>query len=227
MQISLLLLPLLAAQGGKLKITDTKVGKGDSAQVGDYLTMDYTGTLMNGKKFDSSIGREPFTFVLGAGSVIKGWDQGIKGMKVGGKRTLVIPSTLGYGATGAGSDIPPNATLRFTVELRKIQRIKKKITRTGKGRTVQAGDSVQVHYSGRLMNGTKFDSSYDRGQPMPVQIGGGVIPGFTMGLLGMKEGEKRTITIPSALAYGSRGAGGVIPPNSDLIFDLEIVGISR
>jgi FKBP-type peptidyl-prolyl cis-trans isomerase len=227
MQISLLLLPLLTMQGGKLKITDTKVGHGDAAQVGDYLTMDYTGTLMNGKKFDSSIGKAPFSFVLGAGQVIKGWDQGIKGMRVGGKRTLVIPSSLGYGEAGAGPDIPPNATLKFTVELKKITRLKKRITKQGHGRSVQAGDTVQVHYTGKLTNGKKFDSSYDRGQPMPVQIGGGVIPGFTMGLLGMKEGEKRTITIPSALAYGARGAGGVIPPNADLIFDLEVVGISR
>ncbi|AIE88166.1 FKBP-type peptidyl-prolyl cis-trans isomerase [Fimbriimonas ginsengisoli] len=227
MQICLVLLPLVTMQGGKLQITDTKVGKGAPAQAGDYLTMDYTGTLMNGKKFDSSIGRAPFSFVLGGGEVIKGWDQGIKGMRVGGKRTLIIPSALGYGDVGAGADIPPKSTLKFTVELRKITRVKKQILKAGHGRSVQAGDSVQVHYIGKLTDGKKFDSSYDRGQPMPVTVGRGVIPGFTMGLLGMKEGEKRRVTIPSALGYGERGAGGVIPPNADLVFDLEIVGISR
>ena len=101
------------------KIDDVVVGTGDEAKNGDMVTVNYTGTLDDGTKFDSSYnpGRTPFSFPLGEDQVIKGWDLGVLGMKVGGKRTLVIPPELGYGARGAGSIIPPNATLHFTVEL--------------------------------------------------------------------------------------------------------------
>lgn len=101
-----------------LKITDTTVGTGAIAQNGDTVTVNYTGTFDDGKVFDSSLnpGRTPFSFVLGAGQVIKGWDEGVLGMCVGGTRALVIPASLGYGAAGR-SGIPPNATLHFTVEL--------------------------------------------------------------------------------------------------------------
>ncbi len=105
-----------------LKIDDTKVGTGAEAVAGKKVFVHYTGWLYEGgnkgKKFDSSLDRgKPFSFPLGAGMVIKGWDQGVAGMKVGGKRTLIIPSALGYGARGAGSDIPPNSDLIFDVEL--------------------------------------------------------------------------------------------------------------
>jgi len=102
-----------------LKIEDTVVGTGAEAKNGDMVTVNYTGTLDDGTKFDSSLnpGRTPFSFPLGTGQVIKGWDLGVLGMKVGGKRILTIPPELGYGEKGAGSIIPPNATLHFTVEL--------------------------------------------------------------------------------------------------------------
>ncbi|MDQ6647921.1 MAG: FKBP-type peptidyl-prolyl cis-trans isomerase [Pseudomonadota bacterium] len=109
----------------KLVVIDQKVGSGTEATAGMSVTVHYTGWLYNdsakdkhGSKFDSSRDHgEPFTFSLGAGQVIEGWDQGVAGMKVGGKRTLLIPASLGYGARGAGSDIPPNASLVFDVEL--------------------------------------------------------------------------------------------------------------
>jgi FKBP-type peptidyl-prolyl cis-trans isomerase len=101
-----------------LQYIDLKVGTGATAQAGQTVSVHYTGWLENGKKFDSSVDRgQPFSFPLGAGRVIKGWDEGVKGMKVGGKRRLIIPSNLGYGARGAGGVIPPNATLIFEVEL--------------------------------------------------------------------------------------------------------------
>jgi peptidylprolyl isomerase len=100
-----------------LKILDEKVGEGNAVKSGDTVTVNYLGTLENGTKFDSSYDRNaPFTTQIGVGQVIKGWDEGIVGMKVGGKRKLVVPSDLGYGAQGMGS-IPPNSTLLFEVEL--------------------------------------------------------------------------------------------------------------
>ena len=113
--------PAVQAQG--LQKIDTVVGKGKEAVSGKTVVVHYTGWLyepkapkQRGKQFDSSVGGEPFNFPLGMGAVIKGWDQGVAGMKVGGKRTLVIPAELGYGARGAGP-IPPGATLLFDVEL--------------------------------------------------------------------------------------------------------------
>jgi FKBP-type peptidyl-prolyl cis-trans isomerase FkpA len=101
-----------------LKYTDEQVGTGAEAVPGKTVVVHYTGWLDNGTKFDSSKDRgQPFTFPLGGGRVIKGWDEGVAGMKVGGRRTLVIPPELGYGARGAPGAIPPNATLKFEVEL--------------------------------------------------------------------------------------------------------------
>jgi FKBP-type peptidyl-prolyl cis-trans isomerase FkpA len=101
-----------------LQIIDDVVGKGKVAKDGDKVRVHYTGTLMNGKKFDSSRDRgTPFDFTLGKGEVIKGWDQGVAGMKVGGKRRLVIPEALGYGDTGSPPNIPEKAGLKFDVEL--------------------------------------------------------------------------------------------------------------
>lgn len=109
-----------------LKIEDIQVGTGASPKAGDTCVMHYTGWLFEndtkGAKFDSSVDRgQPFAFTIGVGQVIKGWDEGVASMKVGGKRTLVIPAALGYGARGAGGVIPPNATLLFEVELLGIQ----------------------------------------------------------------------------------------------------------
>jgi peptidylprolyl isomerase len=101
-----------------LKYTDDVVGSGASPEKGKKVTVHYTGKLTDGKKFDSSVDRkEPFSFTIGVGQVIKGWDEGVMSMKVGGKRQLIIPAELGYGARGAGSDIPPNSELIFDVEL--------------------------------------------------------------------------------------------------------------
>jgi FKBP-type peptidyl-prolyl cis-trans isomerase len=105
-----------------LKYIDRAVGAGKEAKAGDIVVVHYTGTLKDGKKFDSSVDRkEPFEFPLGQGKVIKGWDEGVAGMKEGGKRKLIIPPDLGYGARGAGNVIPANAELHFEVELLKVK----------------------------------------------------------------------------------------------------------
>jgi peptidylprolyl isomerase len=126
----LIALPASAKEEGKtvttasgLKYIDVVAGNGASPSVGKRVKVHYTGTLENGKKFDSSVDRnQPFSFIIGVGQVIPGWDEGVMTMKVGGKRKLIIPPNLGYGARGAGGVIPPNATLLFDVELLDVEK---------------------------------------------------------------------------------------------------------
>jgi FKBP-type peptidyl-prolyl cis-trans isomerase len=231
-----------------LQFEDTQAGTGDTALSGCEVQVHYTGWLwkdgVRGVKFDSSLDRrDPFGFELDGGMVIRGWDEGVQGMKVGGKRTLRIPPELGYGARGAGGVIPPNATLEFEVELLAVSGgpvtmdlpfqttasgLQFHDVTPGTGATAQAGRPVRVHYTGWLWKDgartKKFDSSKDRGQPFQFRLGGGeVIRGWDEGVQGMQEGGTRVLVIPAELGYGSRGAGGVIPPNATLCFEVELL----
>lgn len=227
-----------------LEKIDTVPGTGKEAQPGKTVQVHYTGWLrdpqaeqQHGKAFDSSVGRGPFNFNLGEGRVIKGWEQGVTGMKVGGKRTLVIPSHLAYGPRGAGKGvIPPDADLIFDIELLDVidlpdvEKIDQKI---GKGDICSPGKTVLVHYTGWLRDtkaknqkGKEFDSSRKR-EPFQFTLNAGqVIRGWELGVAGMKVGGKRTLIIPAALAYGARDIGdGLIPANSDLIFEVQLLKI--
>ena len=226
-----------------LKYVDIALGDGDMPETGDKVVVHYTGTLEDGTKFDSSRDRNrPFEFPLGMGRVIKGWDEGLASMRIGGKRQLIIPSNLGYGDRATGK-IPANSTLIFDVELidikkqfkdtdfdlpgkeivlesglRIIEHIK------GKGQKPKSGNKVKVHYSGYLQTGVKFDSSHDRGREFEFVLGQGqVIKGWDEGIAQINKGGKSTLIIPPDLGYGERGAGGVIPPNATLLFEVELV----
>lgn len=112
--------PPLPPGPDKLQIVDDVVGSGPESKKGDTVKVHYTGTLLNGKQFDSSRGKDPLEVRIGQGQVIKGWDEGLPGMKVGGKRTLTIPWQLAYGEKGSGASIPPKAALKFEIELMEI-----------------------------------------------------------------------------------------------------------
>ena len=230
-----------------LEYVVTENGKGELATAGNRVKVHYTGKLEDGTKFDSSFDRdEPLVFELGAGMVIKGWDEGFTLLHVGDKAVLKIPPHLGYGESGAGGVIPPNATLIFEVELLEIMPVIKIkefdiagkvssktesgleyiLVEEGSGIKAAAGNTVNVHYTGYLADGTIFDSSYKRDQPFSFILGmGRVIKGWDEGIALMKVGDKVRLIIPADLGYGERGAGGVIPPNATLIFDVELLEV--
>jgi peptidylprolyl isomerase len=228
-----------------LKVKLTQKGNGSQAYAGSTVAVHYTGTLLDGKKFDSSRDRgQPIKFKLGEGRVIKGWDEGIALLKVGDQATFTIPPSIGYGDRDMGA-IPPNSTLIFDVELVEVIEAPKPFDVKGKDTVTtasglqyimvekskdttkaEAGKTVSVHYTGMLMDGKVFDSSIDRGSPIEVALGQGqVIKGWDEGIVLMHVGDKMRLIVPAALAYGERGAGGVIPPNATLIFDVELMSV--
>jgi len=224
-------------------------GDGRKPEAGEIVSVHYTGYLEDGTEFDSSVDNgQPFSFALGRGLVIPGWDEGIALLNQGDKASLIIPPDLAYGSQGAGNGlIPPDATLKFDVELVDIQPgspdaaneidegdytttesgLKYYDLVEGDGDTAESGMQVSVHYTGWLTDGAKFDSSLDRGQPLVFTLGiGQVIPGWDEGVAGMKVGGARQLYIPADLAYGDRGAGGgTIPPGADLIFEVELLAV--
>ncbi len=268
----------------QLYIIDNKVAVAPAqlVEVGTPTLVHYTGWLYDpkapggkGAPFDSSRTRvAPFSFMVGAGKVIKGWDQGVVGMRNGGVRTIIIPAALAYGERSTPK-IPANSNLIFEVEVVNVidrptgtkavsggatnlpvlepqisqppKRLDAKAALpekpteltlidqvVGSGKTAEAGVPVSVHYTGWLYDATKpsgkatkFDSSVDRGQPFGFPLGGRrVIKGWDQGVVGMKVGGKRTLIIPPDFGYGERGAGGVIPPNATLIFDVELLDVN-
>jgi len=220
--------------------------KNSKAQKGDIVTVDYTGYFKNGKIFDSSIKRrKPFRTIVGEGRVIRGWDEGLQLMRAGDKYRFIIPYHLAYGQRKRGG-IPAKSDLIFDIEMLKVRKMikveafdtkgKDTITtksglkiikvKTTKGQQTSKGKNVSVHYTGYLSNGEMFDSSVKRDEPIHFPVGvRKVIKGWDEALLMMRKGEKYRLIIPPALAYGAKGAAGVIPPNATLIFDIELLDI--
>ncbi len=233
-----------SSSGLKYKITEK--GKGRQVMPGDKATVHYTGKLLDGTKFDSSKDRnQPFSFKVGAGQVIKGWDEGLTLLCVGDKAVLTIPANLAYGDRATGS-IPAGSTLTFDIEVIDAKETPKATpfvvagldtvkmqsglkfikVKSGTGAKPTVGSYVAVHYTGYLMDGKVFDSSIERDEPIEFQLAAGrVIKGWDEGIMLMQVGDQMRLIIPSELAYGANGAGGVIPPNATLIFDVELVAV--
>lgn len=230
-----------------LQYYDIKVGEGNEAAKNFTVSTNYILWVKSesGHKYiaESEEGN-PVKFIVGRGdTVFPGWDEGVTGMKVGGKRLLIVPAELGLGEQ-SNDLIPANSVLVLEIELTdakeprlamKVDEKDYKKTDTGlkyyditpgTGASPQAGQTVTVHYTGWLEDGTQFDSSVDRGEPFTFVLGqGDVIPGWDEGVATMKVGGKRQLVVPANLAYGDSGAGSVIPPGATLIFEVELLSI--
>ncbi|MDX1413230.1 MAG: FKBP-type peptidyl-prolyl cis-trans isomerase [Candidatus Promineifilaceae bacterium] len=229
-----------------LQYYDIEEGDGDVPEEGGTVATDYTIWVKeeDGNKFIvTSKDSGPINFTVGSiDTVFPGWDEGVRTMKVGGKRLLIVPPEIALGAQGGG-EIPPDATLVLEIDLVEANAPVKMTevdpddyTETdsglqyfdiveGDGDMPEQGQTVIVHYTGWLEDGTKFDSSIDRGQPYTFPLGlGNVIAGWDEGVATMKVGGMRQLRIPADLAYGDAGSG-TIPPGATLIFDVELLDI--
>ncbi|MDH5642839.1 MAG: FKBP-type peptidyl-prolyl cis-trans isomerase [Gemmatimonadota bacterium] len=233
---------------------DLVVGTGAEAVVEMVITAHYEGWLVDGTKIGSSRDEgTPARFSLGVGGLIAGWEEGVQGVRVGGIRKLVIPPKLGFGEKGSGSTIPPNAWLVFDIEVLEVAdpnippdnsefapELNVDLTAmtetasglfyydllVGTGTPAAAGNVVTVHYEGWLIDGTKFDSSRDRGRAFSFTLGSGqVIAGWDEGVQGVNVGGIRKLVIPPKLGYGLFGAAPSIPPNAWLVFDVEVLDV--
>lgn len=228
-----------------LQYVEIVKGSGPAPKTGEVVTVNYTASLQDGTEFDNSYkSGEPLRFAVGKDLIITGLDEGIAMMNVGGKAKLIVPPALAFGDQGAGGVVPASATLVFVVELVSVEPgspespqkvaeadfqttadgLKYHDFKVGDGPAVQAGQVVTVTYTGWLTDGTKFDSSIDRGAPFSFTLGQNqVIPGWDEGVGSMKVGGQRQLVIPASLGYGAGGAGDLIPPNATLIFEIELL----
>lgn len=244
-----------------LRYLDDSLGTGREAKVDELVTIHFNGWMVmdttglfsdwsnDQQKRVHTLGNskernQPVKFILGTGSFIKGSEDGIEGMRVGGRRTIIIPAELAYGEKGMGF-IPPNTDLKLVIELLDVKDkivvefwdvdpnliqttksgIKYAILQDGEGERADSGKVVTVHYTGYLEDGTKFDSSFERDDPLSFVLGmGHVFPGWDEGLMLLKKGTKARLILPPDLAYGEMEVEK-IPANSTLIFDIEMLDI--
>ncbi|MFM7024064.1 MAG: FKBP-type peptidyl-prolyl cis-trans isomerase [Flavobacteriales bacterium] len=230
-----------------LKVILKAKGTGVKVDSGDKVTIHYDGYFPDGKFFDSSVKRgQPFQTKIGVGQVIKGWDEGVVMLNVGDTAQFIIPPHLGYGSMQRGS-IPANSTLIFDVMVVDTKKPVVPKPYDVKGKTVHktasgleyvivhqskqgvqavAGKSVTVHYTGYLLDGSKFDSSVERGDPFVFNLGqGNVIQGWEEGIALMKEGDKFRLIVPYNMGYGEQGYPPVIPQKATLVFDVELIKV--
>jgi len=244
-----------------LQYADDSLGTGQVVQQGDIVAMHYTAWIIKDstKIFDdwkkdparskyligiSNVNEPPVKYKLGTGQFIRGCDEGIIGMRAGGKRTIIIPAKIAYGDRGFAF-IPPNSSIKVVIELVSVIKpvavkmwdidtsdvkttasgLRYVIVSKGSDKSPQNGDTVVVNYSAFLSDGKKFDSSVEREEPLIFKVGVGmVIKGWDEAITLMKKGGKARFIIPPALGYGEQPVGP-IPPNSTLIFDIELVDI--
>lgn len=231
----------------KLVVTDITEGTGAGAAAGDLIAVHYVGVLSSdGTRFDGNFGSSPFSLTLGKGQVIKGWDEGLLGMKTGGMRQLDIPADLAYGDSGSGDVIKPGAALTFVVEMVGIipatdpadepqltivgaaasSTLQSKDLVEGKGDAIAAGDTVAVHIVAyRGDTGEKITSTWPEGAPVSLSLEeGGSMPGILKGVPGMKVGGRRQMTIPFADAFGPDGNTEMkLPANTDLVLVVDLI----
>ena len=231
----------------KLVITDITDGEGVGAAAGDLIAVHYVGVLSSdGTRFDGNFGSSPFSLTLGKGQVIKGWDEGLLGMKAGGMRQLDIPADLAYGDSGSGDVIKPGAALSFVVEMVGIipatdpadepqltiagaaasSTLQSKDLIEGKGDAIAAGDTVALHIVAyRGDTGEKITSTWPEGAPVSLTLEeGGSLPGIIKGVPGMKVGGRRQMTIPFADAFGAEGNTEMkLPANTDLVLVVDLI----
>jgi FKBP-type peptidyl-prolyl cis-trans isomerase len=219
-------------RAGGLVVEDYVLGEGVECQKDWGIVVHSRGTLKaNGQEFDTTYA-QGLPIVAPLVSAIAGIREGVPGMKVGGKRRLIIPASMAYGDKGSPPKdsgrpqiVPPNADLVFDITLMDVLQIEDQ--KVGEGEEVRYGATVTCHYTGTLkLDGTKFDSSHDRGKPAEFSLRQ-VIPGWQYGIPGMKVGGKRKLIVPWAMAYGERGVGGQIPPKADLVFEVEVLGVQN
>ncbi len=237
--------PDLITTPSGLKYKITRQGSGDFPTDGDRLWVHYYAKFENDSIYDSSADTGPIDFYLGQGQVTKGWDEGLRKIKPGGAILLVVPPELAYGKDGHGK-VPPYATLIFEIALLQVDKgepikpfnveglklhkgkknLKYYIVKEGTGEYTQMGDNAYVHYTCYLPDGTIFDSSRKKGDPVRITAGiNQVIPGWDMGLFFMKKGSKIRLIIPYKLAYGDEGLNNVVPPKTDITMDIEMVDL--
>ena len=218
--------------GDKVEVKTTTLGTGEGAKNGDLLAMRYTGRLKNGgTQFDSNAGEDkpPLNLVLGEGSVIPGWEEGLLGIKVGEKRTLTIPAAKGYGERGSGDKIPPNADLVFDVEALSIvpkgeqDVVLRSVTQPGTGKVAKEGSIVTFTYVGKLPGGKVFDDQ--SAKPLSIKLGSGRLDPVALetAMVGLKAGAKVELTMPPMVAFGPQGnRQGTVPGNSVVVFDIDL-----
>lgn len=229
--------------GLKYKISEQ--GTGDFPKSGDRVWLHYYAKYVNDSLYDSSAESGPIDIRLGYGQLTKGWEEGIRLIKPGGAILLVVPPELGYGNT-IHNNIPANSTLIFEIALLQVnagnpiakfntdgkpeqigdKKLRYYIVEQGSGLNAMAGDNAYIHFTCYLPDGTVFDTSYKNGEPIRVTVGENqVIKGLDMGLLLMNKGSKLQLLVPYKLAYGTKGLNNIVPPNTNITIDVELINL--